>query len=93
MSKSQTFQELATKAHDMEVTIANSHDSSFNVVESKNNRAKLKNNVKFSTSSTKEAKAISKVRPVRIMGGTKPKREKKHVVQGYDKKTPYSERT
>jgi len=56
--------ELATKAHDVELTIANSHDNSFSVVESKKNRAEFGNNAKFCTSSTKEAMTISKAMPV-----------------------------
>jgi len=35
MSKPQAFQELATKAHGMEATIANNRDSSFSVAKSK----------------------------------------------------------
>jgi len=64
LSKPQTFQQLTTKAHDMEVTIANHHDSSFNVAESKKNRAKFRKNDKFPTSSTEEMMTISKAGPV-----------------------------
>jgi len=64
MSKTQTFQDLATKAHDMEVTIANRHNNSFNISESKKDRAEFKKNAKFSISLTKEAMTISKARPV-----------------------------
>ena len=72
MSKPCTIQELATKAHDMEVTIANRRDSSFSVAEAKNDSAKFKKNVKFSTSSIEEATAISKVEPVQISRGPNP---------------------
>jgi len=69
MSKPQTFQELATKAHDMEVTIANHHDNSFGFVKSKNDKAKFKTNVEFSKKSTKVAMSVFKDELVRIMGG------------------------
>jgi len=48
MSKRRTFQELATKAHDMEVTIASCHDNSLSFAESKRDRAEVKKNVKLS---------------------------------------------
>jgi len=48
----------------MEVTIVNCRGTSFGVTESKNNRVEFKKNVKFSTSSTKKAMAISKVEPL-----------------------------
>jgi len=62
--KPQAFQELVTKAHDMEVTIANHHDSSFSIAESKNDRDEFKKNVKFSTNLIKEMMTIAKVGPV-----------------------------
>jgi len=61
MSKSRTFQELATKAHDVDVTITNRHGSSLNVVKSKNDRVEFKKNVKFSKSSTKVMMTTSKL--------------------------------
>ena len=56
----------------MEVTIANRHDSSFSIVESKNDRAEFKKNARFSTSSIKEEMTISKVGRVQISGGPNP---------------------
>jgi len=72
MSKTQTFQDLATKAHDMEVTIANRRDSSFSVTESKNDGAEFKKNAKFSTSLIKETITISKASPIQISRGPNP---------------------
>ena len=48
MSKPQTFQELATKAHDMEVTIASRPDSSLSFADLKRDQTGVKKNVKFS---------------------------------------------
>jgi len=50
MTKPRTFQELATKAHDMEVIIANRHDDFFSIAESRKGKAKFRKNVKFSKS-------------------------------------------
>jgi len=76
MSKPQTFQELATKAYDMEVTTSNHRGSSFSVAEPKNSMAKFKKNVKFSTSSTKEAMSIPKAEPIRITGRPNPQEKR-----------------
>jgi len=75
MSQPQTFQELATKVHDMEVTIVDRRGNSFDFAESKKDKAKFKRNVKFSKNSTKEVMPISKPKSVWITG--KPKLEDK----------------
>jgi len=71
MSKPRTFQESVTKAHDMEVIIANHCDNSFSVIESKNDSPEFKKNAKFSTSLIKSTMTISKA-PVQISGGPDP---------------------
>jgi len=48
MSKLRTFQELATKARDMGVTIASRRGNSFYSIESKRNKVEFNKNVKFS---------------------------------------------
>jgi len=48
MSKRRTFQELATKVHDMELTIASHHGSSLFSTETKNDKVEFNKNVKFS---------------------------------------------
>ena len=53
MSKHRTFQEVATKAYDMEVTIANHHKTYFGFTESKKDKAEFKRNVGFSKNFTK----------------------------------------
>ena len=75
MSKHQTFQESATKAHDLEVTIASCRDSSLSFVEPKRDRPEVKKNVKFSENSTKEMTTVTKAEPVHIIG--KPNSEEK----------------
>jgi len=59
MSKPQTFQELASKAHDMEVPIASRHGSSLSFADPKRDLAKVKKNVKFSKNATKETMTIT----------------------------------
>jgi len=58
----QTFEELATKTHDINITIANHCGSSFGSVESKKDKVQFKKNVEFSKNSTKEAMSIFKVK-------------------------------
>ena len=66
MRKPQTFQEPATKAHDMKVTITSCHDNSIPFIKSKRDKAKFNRNVEFSRNLTKEVMYIFKVEPVQI---------------------------
>ena len=75
MSKPQTFQELATKAHDMEVTIANHHGNSFDFVKLKKDKAEFRRNVKFSKNLTKEAMFMSKAKWFRLQESQNWKRK------------------
>ena len=75
MSKPRAFQELATKARDMEVTIANRHGSSLSLAELKRDRVEVKKNVKCWKNSTKETMTVTKAELVRITG--KPTRRRK----------------
>jgi len=67
-----------TKAHDMEVTIASSRDSSLSFAELKRDRAEVKKNVKFSKNLAKKMMTVTKVEPVRIAG--KPNLEVKRRI-------------
>ena len=71
MRKPKTFQELTTKAHDMEVTIAIHRATSFYYTESKKDKVEFEKIVNFSKGKTKEAMSTSTSQSIRIMG--KPK--------------------
>ena len=66
MSKPRTFQELATKAHDMEMTIANRRGKSSSSCEFKKDKDETKKSSKPSKASTKETMTTSVEKPVRI---------------------------
>ena len=70
MTKPRNFQELSTKAHDMEVMIAGHRSNSYST-ESRRHKVVFEKNVKFSKSTTKEAMSTSTSQPIRITG--KPK--------------------
>ena len=57
---------MATKAHDMEVTIASHHGNSFYSTESKKDKDEFKENVNFSRNITKEAMSTSTSQLLRI---------------------------
>jgi len=67
MSKLETFQELATKAHEIEVMIANCCGNSFSCDDLKKDKAEFKRNITSSKNSTKEAMSTSKAKPIRNM--------------------------
>jgi len=71
MSKPRTFQELATKTHDMEVTIASRRANSFYSTESKRDKVEFEKNVNFFKGTTKEAVSTFTSQSIRIM--KKPK--------------------
>jgi len=66
MGKPNTFPELATKAYDMEVTIAKHCGNSFIFTKLKKDKVEFKRNVKFSKDSTKEAMSIFAGEPIQI---------------------------
>ena len=75
MRKLKNFQELATKACDMELTISSHQGKSLHYAESKKDKVEFKKNVKFSKNMTKEVMPISINEPIQITG--KPKLEDK----------------
>jgi len=64
MSKPWTFQELATKAHDMEMTIASCRRKSSSSSDSRNDKGEFKKNPKSSKPSSKESMAVSTREPI-----------------------------
>ena len=66
MSKPRTFQELVTKAHDMEMTIANRRTKASSTLEARKEKGDLKKTFKSSKSSTKESMSVSTNKPIRI---------------------------
>jgi len=68
MSKLRTFQELATKAHDMEMTIANRCTKVAPTFEAKKENGDLKKTFTSSKSSTKESMSVNTSEPIRILG-------------------------
>jgi len=70
-----TFQELETKAYDMEVTIGSHRGNSFYSTKSKKDKVKFEKNVNFSKSTTKEVMSTSTSQLIQIT--RKPKLEGK----------------
>ena len=66
MSKPRTFQELATKVHDMGMTIANCRGKASPTFEARKEKGDLKKNVKSSKSSTKESMSVTTSKLFRI---------------------------
>jgi len=90
MSKPRTFQELATKAHDIEMTIASCRSKPSSLSDSRKDKGEFKKNPK---SSNKESMAASVGEPVRIFGKPKYENKKKWVRQGYWKEASHVEGT
>ena len=88
MSKSRTFQELATKAHDMEMTIANHHGKSSSLPDSRKDKGEFKKNPKSSQSSNKESMATTTGEPIRISGKPKYENKKSEFSKNVGKKRP-----
>jgi len=93
MKKPKTFQYLATKAHDMEVMIANHHVNSFGFTELKKDKAEFKRNVKFSKNSIKVAMSISTTEPIRMMGKLRLEDRKSTPFKDAKKEASHAKRT
>ena len=83
------FQELDTKAHDMEVKIANCHDNSFNFIESEKDKVEFKKNIKFFKNLTKEAMSISTKVPTRIKKCLNWKIKRAHLLRMRSRGIPH----
>ena len=68
MSKPRTFQELATKANDMEMTIPDRHRKASPTFEARKEKGDLKETFKSSKSSTKESMSVTMNKVIRILG-------------------------
>jgi len=88
MSKPRTFQELATKAHDMEMTIANRCGKSSSSYEFKKDKGETKKSSKPSKASTKETMSTSIEKPVRILRKSRPEENKGSSLRDGGRKQP-----
>jgi len=89
MSKPRTLQELATKAHDMEMTIANRRSKPSSSYEFKKDKSDPKKSSKPPKASTKETMMISTEELVRISGKSRPEGKKTSLSKEATKKPLY----
>jgi len=88
MSKPRTFQELAAKVHDMEMTIANHRSKPSSSYEFKKDKGEIKKNLKPAKEPAKESMATSIEEPVKIAGKCRPKENKGASLRDVGRKRP-----
>jgi len=88
MSKPRTFQELATKANDMEIMIPNHRSKPSSSYEFKKDKGGSKKSSKPPKASTKETMTISTEEPVSISGKSRPEGKKTLFSKEITKKRP-----
>jgi len=89
MSKPKTFQELATNAPDVGVTIVNRHGNSFYSIEPKKDKVEFKKNVNFSKNTTKEAMSTSTTSNSNY-GKAYIRAKEEALIQGCNKEASYN---
>ncbi|KAL0378918.1 UNVERIFIED_CONTAM: hypothetical protein Sradi_3197300 [Sesamum radiatum] len=86
--KPRSFEELATRTHDMELSIAN-HKTAFPIDNQRKDKKDLKRSEKFAKPSTKESMAI-KTAPIKISSNSRKKSEKSEDQRvTNDRRRPY----
>jgi len=88
MSKPRTFQELATKAHDMEMTIAHRRVKTSPTFEARKEKGDLKKTFKSSKSSMKESMSVTTGGPIRISGKQRAEEKPRPSMRDAGKKCP-----
>jgi len=88
MSKPMTFQELVTKAYDMETTIANRRCTPSSSYEFKKDKGDSKKSYKPPKASTNETMTICTEEPMRISGKSRPEGKKTSFSKETIKKRP-----
>jgi len=88
MSKLGTFQELATKAHDMEMTIANHRTKTSSTLEARKEKGDFKKTFKSSKSSTEESMSVLTSEPIRILGKQRVEERPRPSMKEAGKKHP-----
>ena len=88
MSNPRTFQELATKAHEMEMTIANRRTKAAPTFEAKKEKGDLKKTFKDSKSSTKESMSVTTSEPIKISGKQRAEEKRRPSMRDAGKKRP-----
>jgi len=88
MSKPRTFQELATKAHGMEMTIANRRPKAAPTFEVNKEKGDLKKTFKASKSSTKESMSVTTSEPIRISGKQRAAEKRRPSMRDAGEKHP-----
>ena len=76
MSKLRTFEKLATKAHDMEMTIANCYSKLSSSYEFKKDKGDSRKSSKCPKASMKETMTVSTREPMRISRKSRPVKKK-----------------
>ena len=64
---------MATKAHDMEMTIANRRGKTFSTFEARKDKGDFKKNPKSFKNSAKESMSVTASEPIRISGKSRVK--------------------
>ena len=84
----QTFQELATKVHDMEMAIANCRGKASPTFEAREDKDDFKKNSKSSNSTSKESMSVTTSDPIRISRKSKVEEKQRPSMKDAGKKRP-----
>jgi len=88
MSRPRTFQELATKKHDMEMMIANHYGKASPTFEARKDKCDLKKNSKYPNSLTKESMSVTTTELIQISEKSRAEEKQHPLMKDAGKKRP-----